>query len=212
MESIIDRIIPMLLTLPGILLAISIHEYGHALAAYKMGDNTAKMKGRLTLNPIKHLDPLGFLCLLIFRFGWAKPVPVNPRNFRNPRRDDIIVSLAGVGMNLITSIIFIFIMKFFMQSGFINNIGYIGQVLYTMLYYGAYINIGLMVFNLLPIPPLDGHHVVQDIIGYKAVKFYHEYAQYIRVGLIILLITGFLGRFIIPAVSGIFNLLVNIIM
>jgi Zn-dependent protease len=212
MESIIDRIIPMLLTLPGILVAISIHEYGHALAAYKMGDNTAKMQGRLTLNPIKHLDPLGFLCLLIFRFGWAKPVPVNPRNFGNPRRDDIIVSLAGVGMNLITSMIFIFIMKFSMQSGFLNNIGYMGQVLYTMLYYGAYINIGLMVFNLLPIPPLDGHHVVQDIIGYKAVKFYHEYAQYIRVGLIILLITGFLGRFIIPAVSGIFNLLLNIIM
>lgn len=212
MGSIIDRIIPMLLTLPGILVAISIHEYGHALAAYKMGDNTAKLQGRLTLNPLKHLDPLGFLCLLIFRFGWAKPVPVNPRNFGNPRRDDIIVSLAGVGMNLLTSIIFIFIMKLSFQSGLLNSIGYGGQILANMLYYAAYINIGLMVFNLLPIPPLDGHHVVQDIIGYKAVKFYHEYAQYIRVGLIILLITGFLGRFIIPAVSGIFNLLYNLIM
>ena len=212
MGSIIDRIIPMLLTLPGILVAISIHEYGHALAAYKMGDNTAKLQGRLTLNPLKHLDPLGFLCLLIFRFGWAKPVPVNPRNFGNPRRDDIIVSLAGVGMNLLTAIIFIFIMKLSFQSGLLNSIGYGGQILANMLYYAAYINIGLMVFNLLPIPPLDGHHVVQDIIGYKAVKFYHEYAQYIRVGLIILLITGFLGRFIIPAVSGIFNLLYNLIM
>ncbi|SRR6056297_1965274 len=212
MGSIIDRIIPMLLTLPGILVAISIHEYGHALAAYKMGDNTAKLQGRLTLNPLKHLDPLGFLCLLIFRFGWAKPVPVNPRNFGNPRRDDIIVSLAGVGMNLLTSIIFIFIMKLSFQSGLLSSIGYGGQILANMLYYAAYINIGLMVFNLLPIPPLDGHHVVQDIIGYKAVKFYHEYAQYIRVGLIILLITGFLGRFIIPAVSGIFNLLYNLIM
>lgn len=212
MESIIDRIIPMLLTLPGILVAISIHEYGHALAAYKMGDNTAKVNGRLTLNPLKHLDPLGFLCLLIFRFGWAKPVPINPRNFGNPRRDDIIVSLAGVGMNLITSIVFLLIMKISLQSGLLTRMGYGGQILANMLYYAAYINIGLMVFNLLPIPPLDGHHVVQDIIGYKAVKFYHEYAQYIRVGLIILLITGFLGRFIIPAVSGVFNLLYNIIM
>jgi Zn-dependent protease len=202
----------MLLTLPGVLVAISIHEYGHALAAYKMGDNTAKAQGRLTLNPLKHLDPIGFICLLIFRFGWAKPVPINPRNFGNPRRDDIIVSLAGVGMNLITSIIFIFIMKIGLQWGFLYNMGSMGQILYTMLYGAAYINIGLMVFNLIPIPPLDGHHVVQDIVGFKAVKFYHEYAQYIRIGLIILLFTGFLGRFIVPVISGIFGLLFNTIM
>ncbi|HCX03409.1 MAG TPA: site-2 protease family protein [Clostridiales bacterium] len=212
MSGILDRIIPMLLTLPGVLVAISIHEYGHALAAYKMGDNTAKAQGRLTLNPLKHLDPIGFLCLLIFRFGWAKPVPVNPRNFGNPRRDDIIVSLAGVGMNLLTSIIFIFIMKIGLQWGFLYNMGSMGQILYTMLYGAAYINIGLMVFNLIPIPPLDGHHVVQDIVGFKAVKFYHEYAQYIRIGLIILLFTGFLGRFIVPVISGIYGLLFNIIM
>jgi Zn-dependent protease len=212
MSGILDRIIPMLLTLPGVLVAISIHEYGHALAAYKMGDNTAKAQGRLTLNPLKHLDPIGFLCLLIFRFGWAKPVPVNPRNFGNPRRDDIIVSLAGVGMNLLTSIIFIFIMKIGLQWGFLYNMGSMGQILYTMLYGAAYINIGLMVFNLIPIPPLDGHHVVQDIVGFKAVKFYHEYAQYIRIGLIILLFTGFLGRFIVPVISGIYSLLFNIIM
>lgn len=212
MSGILDRIIPMLLTLPGVLVAISIHEYGHALAAYKMGDNTAKAQGRLTLNPLKHLDPIGFLCLLIFRFGWAKPVPVNPRNFGNPRRDDIIVSLAGVGMNLLTSIIFIFIMKIGLQWGFLYNMGSMGQILYTMLYGAAYINIGLMVFNLIPIPPLDGHHVVQDIVGFKAVKFYHEYAQYIRIGLIILLFTGFLGRFIVPVISGIFGLLFNTIM
>ncbi len=212
MGSIIDRILPMLLTLPGILIAISIHEYGHALAAYKMGDNTAQAQGRLTLNPIKHLDPIGFLCLLIFRFGWAKPVPVNPRNFSNPRRDDMIVSLAGVGMNLITSIIFIFIMKFAIQTGFLNGIGYTGEILFNMLYFTAYINIGLMVFNLIPIPPLDGHHVVQDIVGFKAVKFYHEYAQYIRIALIILLFTGFLGRFIVPVIRGIFGFLYNIIM
>ncbi|ODS50409.1 MAG: peptidase M50 [Halanaerobium sp. 4-GBenrich] len=212
MSGILDRIIPMLLTLPGVLVAISIHEYGHALAAYKMGDNTAKAQGRLTLNPLKHLDPIGFICLLIFRFGWAKPVPINPRNFGNPRRDDIIVSLAGVGMNLITSIIFIFIMKIGLQWGFLYNMGSMGQILYTMLYGAAYINIGLMVFNLIPIPPLDGHHVVQDIVGFKAVKFYHEYAQYIRIGLIILLFTGFLGRFIVPVISGIFGLLFNTIM
>jgi Zn-dependent protease len=159
MSGILDRIIPMLLTLPGVLVAISIHEYGHALAAYKMGDNTAKAQGRLTLNPLKHLDPIGFLCLLIFRFGWAKPVPVNPRNFGNPRRDDIIVSLAGVGMNLLTSIIFIFIMKIGLQWGFLYNMGSMGQILYTMLY-GA----------------------------------------------------GFLGRFIVPVISGIYSLLFNIIM
>lgn len=212
MGSILDTILPMLLSLPGILIAISIHEYGHALAAYKMGDDTAQAQGRLTLNPIKHLDPIGFLCLLIFRFGWAKPVPVNPRNFSNPRRDDIIVSLAGVGMNLVTAIIFIFIMKIALQTRFLYNIGDMGQILYTMLQGAAYINIGLMVFNLIPIPPLDGHHVVQGIVGFKAVKFYREYAQYIRIALIILLFTGFLGRFIIPLIRGIYGFLFNIIM
>src|SRR6056297_2819774 len=212
MGNLLDRIIPMLLSLPGILVAISIHEYGHALAAYKMGDNTAESQGRLTLNPLKHLDPLGFLCLLFFRFGWAKPVPINPRNFKNPKKDDLIVSLAGVGMNLLTAAVFIFIMKILYSLGLLFEWGYSGQILYTMLYSGAFINIGLMVFNLVPIPPLDGHHVVQDIVGYKAVKFYHEYAQYIRVGLIILLFTGFLGRFILPVIRGIFGFLYNIIM
>jgi Zn-dependent protease len=103
-------------------------------------------------------------------------------------------------------------MKIGLQWGFLYNMGSMGQILYTMLYGAAYINIGLMVFNLIPIPPLDGHHVVQDIVGFKAVKFYHEYAQYIRIGLIILLFTGFLGRFIVPVISGIFGLLFNTIM
>jgi Zn-dependent protease len=195
-----DSILPKLLTLPAILIGISIHEYGHALAAVKLGDNTPIYQGRLTLNPIKHLDPFGFLCLLLVGFGWAKPVMINPRNFKNPRRDDIIVSLAGVTLNLITAIVFVLIIKLI-----VNNFPSIfasstGQYLLVMFYSVVQINIVLMVFNLIPLPPLDGHHIMQDIGGHKVYNFYRQYEQYIRLGMILLLITGNIGRIIGPPV------------
>ncbi len=206
----LESILSMLIWLPAILIGISIHEYGHALAAVLMGDDTPKYQGRLTLNPFKHLDPMGFICLLVLHFGWAKPVMINPRNFKNPKRDDIIVSLAGVVMNLITAIVFTFILKIYIGNfmEFANT--EMGYILYQMLRYVVRINIVLMVFNLIPLPPLDGHHILQDIGGRRVYNFFHQYSQYIRIGLILLLITGNVGRIIGPPVNGIENILFNI--
>ena len=106
-----DYLLSRLLFLPGILLGIAIHEFSHGYAAVKMGDNTPLLQGRITLNPIKHLDPMGFLCLLVFGFGWAKPVVINSRNFKDPRRDDAIVSLAGPASNFIIAFLFTGFMK-----------------------------------------------------------------------------------------------------
>lgn len=205
----LDSILSKLITLPAILIGISIHEYGHALAAVKMGDDTPKFQGRLTLNPFSHLDPFGFLCLLLVGFGWAKPVVINPRNFRNPRRDDIIVSLAGVVMNLIMAIVFTLIIKFYIANymEFANTD--MGLILFRMLYSVVTINVVLMVFNLIPLPPLDGHHIIQDIGGRRVYNFYHQYSQYIRLGLILLLVTGNIGRIIGPPVYYVVDLLFN---
>ena len=98
-------ILSLLLRIPGLILALSFHEFAHGYAAYKMGDNTAKYNGRLSLNPLKHLDPIGTLCMIFFRFGWAKPVPINPRNFKNPRRDFALTALAGPGVNIIMAFV-----------------------------------------------------------------------------------------------------------
>jgi Zn-dependent protease len=205
-----ETLLPKLLIIPAILIGISIHEYGHALAAVKLGDDTPLHQGRLSLNPIKHLDPLGFLFLLVVGFGWAKPVMINPRNFKNPRRDDIIVSIAGVTLNFITAIVFVLIIKFMVNNFFSFLITDTGNVLLTMLYAVVQINIVLMIFNLLPIPPLDGHHIAQSVGGFRVYNFFRKYEQVIRIGLIILLVTGYIGRIIGPPVYGITNFLFSV--
>ncbi len=202
-------ILSMLLTLPGIIIGLSFHEFAHAYAAVKLGDDTPKYQGRLTLDPFKHLDPVGFICLLFFRFGWAKPVMINPRNFKNTRRDDTIVSLAGPLMNLVVAIISLIIMRILMSVNpymFLQN----GYVL-TIIQYIAYINIVLMVFNLIPIPPLDGHHILANIGGFKVANFYNKYYQQIRIVLLLLIFTGIIGRIISPIVDFIFGLLFNLV-
>jgi Zn-dependent protease len=202
-----ESFLPKLLSLPAILIGISIHEYGHALAAVKLGDDTPLHQGRLTLNPLSHLDPFGFLCLLLVGFGWAKPVMINPRNFKNPKRDDIIVSIAGVTLNLVTAVIFVLIIKVLVsnfRSIFNTNTG---QYLLIMLYSVVQINIVLMVFNLIPLPPLDGHHILQDLGGRRVYQFYHQYEQYIRLGLILFLLTGYIGKIIGPPVYTITSFL-----
>jgi Zn-dependent protease len=148
----------VLYSIPGILLGLTVHEFFHAWTAYKLGDATAKDQGRLTLNPLKHIDPIGFLFIVFARFGWAKPVQFNPGALARPRRDKALIAAAGPLSNLILGIMLIFGLKglFFLVSGG----SLFAEVLLLAVYYAAVINFGLFVFNLIPIPPLDGSHIV----------------------------------------------------
>ncbi|MDR1251390.1 MAG: site-2 protease family protein [Treponema sp.] len=148
-----------LYSIPGILLGLTVHECCHALCAWKLGDSTAKDRGRITLNPLKHIDIIGFIFIIFAGFGWAKPVQFNPEYLRHPRRDKALIAAAGPFSNLILGIVLILVLKglFFLRFGIGNNAA---EALIIGIYYAAVINFGLFVFNLIPIPPLDGSHIV----------------------------------------------------
>jgi Zn-dependent protease len=148
-----------------LLFAITIHEYSHGKAALSLGDPTAKNAGRLTLNPLSHLDPLGTICMFIFRFGWAKPVPVNPAYFSNRRQDTILMALSGPISNLAAA---------FVTGICIRNYFFYSEIYLAILYNLICMNIGLGLFNLLPIPPLDGSHVLENILPPSAAKIFHQ--------------------------------------
>jgi len=237
-----------LLALPGRLLALSAREAAHAWMADKCGDPTARMLGRLTLNPLKHLDPLGTVMMALLGFGWARPVPVNPRNYRNFRRDDLKVSLAGITMNLILFIAGFIVMglilgltlhflphygsmalaegdlfvtnynglhvlvsgryyypirELFTLAPYLSEIliapalGRLAGYIYEMLMYFTLVNIALAVFNLLPVPPLDGYHVLNDLL-LKRSLFASPKASRIAYGILMALIffTDIISRLI----------------
>lgn len=135
-------------TIIALIIAITIHEFSHALIADKLGDPTPRASGRLTLNPLAHLDPIGTIMLFIAHFGWGKPVPIDPYNLKNPRRDEMLISLAGPASNIIMAILFTLLFKFFALNLFISIV---------------IINLGLAIFNLLPFYPLDGSHIFPDL-------------------------------------------------
>lgn len=205
----------MLKYVPGIIVAFSFHEWGHAYAAYKMGDPTARNLGRMTLNPLAHIDPIGFLMMVIAGFGWAKPVPVNPNNYRNYKQGELVVSLAGVTMNLILALIsttaLALIIKFgegvfYMNGSFYYIRGVAGGALITgldLLAQFTIFNIALMVFNLLPVFPLDGFHVAEvlfsKVIGHKPFLFLRNYGQFILIGILVL---GRFGFSLVGTVAG----------
>lgn len=176
----------LLYSVPAVLIALSFHEYAHAWAAYKCGDLTARSDGRMSLDPLRHLDPVGTICLLLFRFGWAKPVPINPRSFRHPRRDEIFVSLAGVIMNFILSFIAYGIVL--LVTAFWKN-----EIFMNIMYPVVTLNITLGIFNLIPIPPLDGFHVVEALFPRGAYKVQQVIGRYGMVILVVLLFSGVIG-------------------
>jgi Zn-dependent protease len=203
MNSILDK----LLILPGILLGISIHEFAHGYAAVKMGDDTPLMQDRLTLNPLKHIDPMGFICLLLFGFGWAKPVIINRRNFKNPRRDDAIVAIAGPLANFMTAFLFVGLMKLtdmFMPYSLST------QILWEVLQSTVWINLVLMIFNLIPIPPLDGHHILGSIGGARVWNFYYKYYDQLRFAMLLIIVFRGISKIIGPAIHYLFNFLISI--
>lgn len=211
-----DWLISILLTIPGVLLALSVHECAHGWMSYKLGDPTARNFGRLTLNPIKHIDPMGLLCMIFAGFGWAKPVPVNARYYKKPRRDMALVAAAGPISNLIMSVIgllLVFIIYFIYQSvsadpihfNFLFLSAHVGiapqtddtsikimYLLFLLLVRFARLNIGLAVFNLIPIPPLDGSRIAFIFLPPKFYFGMMRYERYIQIAMFALL---FLGAF-----------------
>lgn len=201
LSSILQEPLSLLYTLPAIIIGLTVHEWAHAFAADKLGDPTAKNLGRMTLNPFAHIDLFGFLCLLVVGFGWAKPVPVNPRNFKNYRRDDIIVSLAGIAMNLVVAF---FATILFYFGVYRWNLGS-NEAFYTIFLSIVTINLSLAVFNLLPIYPLDGSHVFESLFMRYIPKFFmflRQYGQYI---LIALLVSGLVSTVLGTVVSWLFE-------
>ena len=190
-----------LYVLPAIIIGLTVHEWAHAYAAFRLGDPTAKNLGRMTLNPIAHVDIIGFLMLLLVGFGWAKPVPVNPRNFKNYKRDDIIVSLAGIFTNIIVAFLFSFVyVAGILKWGLGTNEAFmsiIGSIIT--------INLALAIFNLIPIYPLDGSHVAESLLMRKIPRvfmFLRQYGQFILLGLLFLGAISYVLSFLISAISG----------
>lgn len=184
---LMQELLSLLVSVPGLLLCLSLHEAAHGYTAYRLGDPTAKNAGRLTLDPLKHLDPVGTICLLFFHVGWAKPVPVNTRYFKNPRRDTALVSLAGPVSNFLLAAVLLFVRQFLIFSSVMPV-----YVLGLMVHYAAIMSIGLGVFNLIPVPPLDGSKILFSFLPWQQAAKYAKYEQYIQFGLLVLLFVGVL--------------------
>ncbi len=213
LQNLLPTVILGLLSLPAILISLSVHETAHGYMAYKLGDPTAKNMGRLTLNPLKHINPIGFICMFLFRIGWANPVPVNSRYFKKPRRDMALTAAAGPISNLILAVIFTGLLRvvmLFIDNNYGSNFTVLGQsflydpavlddklftvlsVIAVMLYMGVILNISLMLFNLIPLPPLDGSRIAYVFLPPKWYFGIMRYEMYIMIGFLILLYTGVL--------------------
>lgn len=192
--------------LPGLLLALVLHEYAHARVAVAMGDFTPKLTGRLTLNPMAHIDPIGLLMLLVARFGWAKPVMINPRNFKDMKKGNILVALAGPAANFLTAFVTLFIMMVLFKLGMLNTVG-----IKTVLSMIVLFNINFGIFNLIPLPPLDGSKILLEFLPGELAYKYMGLERYSFIILIILIMTPVLGSILLPLSSLILHLFETIL-
>ncbi|MDO5036909.1 MAG: site-2 protease family protein [Tissierellia bacterium] len=191
-----DSLLDILTRIPALLLAVVGHELGHGWVAYLMGDSTAKRDGRLSLNPLHHIDPLGLLSMIIFRFGWAKAVPINPNAFRNRKLGILLVSLAGVGVNFLLALVFSPLLVWSLDQP-----GLLSDFLIQLVWY----NVMLGVFNLVPLPPLDGSKVLASFLPRKWEFYFYQYERYFYFLLVLAVFSGFISGFISPLIVGIID-------
>lgn len=204
-----SKLLGLLFTIPGVLIAITFHEFAHAWAADKLGDDTPRMEGRLSLNPMAHLDPVGSIMLLFAGFGWGKPVNVNPRNYNRDismEKADALVSIAGPVMNFILAIVLTLIYCVIYKFGGLTILSSnVGSIIMSMIMYAIIINIGLGVFNLIPLPPLDGSKVIKPILPYNAKIWFENHERMFYIIFVGLWIVGILGTIISPIVDVIYT-------
>lgn len=224
---VIQWLTETLIWLPAILIALTFHEYAHGRAAYHLGDDTAYLQGRLTINPIPHIDLVGFLMLLFFKFGWAKPVQVNPYNFNKIgiKSGMMLVSLAGPGMNLLLAFAAMLVLKiwgfpldmnsFYFIIGNLNSVLAqfdIATGLALILYTLVYINLILAVFNLIPLPPLDGSKILAGLLPDSGARLVYSLEAYGPLLLLLLIITGAFSKILIPMVTIMYSLLSGLLL
>ncbi|MBR2381519.1 MAG: site-2 protease family protein [Clostridia bacterium] len=215
MSDFLNNLPIMLLLLPSVLFSLSVHEASHGFVAYKLGDPTARNLGRLTLNPLKHINLFGFISMLLFKVGWANPVPINTRHFKNPRRDMAISAAAGPVSNLCLAVIFTVLLRITLlainsiSEGALTIIGnyywideslsknalfIVLSLISVMLYLGISLNINLMFFNLIPLPPLDGSRIAYIFLPTDKYFKIMQYERYIMIAFIVIFATGILDR------------------
>lgn len=203
-----EQLVALLLTIPGVLIAITFHEFAHAIMAYKLGDDTPKNQGRISLNPLTHIDLVGFFMLIFAHIGWGKPVEINPVNFNRKRSmsaQEAIVALAGPAMNIIISLVLMIILftinKFF-GSFILTKAGVLIEIAIHM---AIVVNIGLGVFNLIPLPPLDGSKILKHFLPYKAQNWLQQNQHIFYMIFIVMWVTPLMGYVISPVINVIYN-------
>lgn len=207
-----DWFFHIILIVPGIIVGISFHEFAHGWAAYKMGDPTPKFQGRLTVNPKAHIDPVGLVALLFAGFGWGRPVEINPNNFKNRRKGELITALAGVVMNLIIAVVVAFVIKMILMLGGMTFAATsLGSIIIEILVYVIQINLVLMVFNLIPVPPLDGFTVVTELFNVKHTPAYYTVCRYGSLILLALILLDVTQMILSPCVNFFMGLITNYI-
>ena len=209
-----NYLLSLLLTLPGVIVAITFHEFAHAYAAYKLGDDTPRMQGRLNLNPLSHMDPIGFVLLIFAHIGWGKPVHINPRTFDRKysmSAGEAIVSVAGPVMNFVLALVFTII--YFATLKFVPGIMLTqwGAIVITMISSAIIVNVGLGVFNLIPLPPLDGSKIFRNFMSYNVKEWLDRYERVFYIIFLVLWITGLAGQIISPIIEFISTGLIRLV-
>lgn len=209
-----EYVLSLLMMMPGMIIAFTCHEFGHAFVSDRLGDPTPRSQGRLSLNPMAHIDPFGFVALVFCGFGWGKPVMIDPRYYRHPRRDEFLVSIAGVVNNFILAVFFAFLFVLLQKNVFTNasvDSGGAGGIILNLVLQAVIINIILMVFNLIPVPPLDGFGIITQIFDLTRYRWYYTLYNNGMMILILLLMLNVIDRILTPAVNAIFYFIFSIV-